>query len=74
MNSVLRIAFIALGVVGLLGATPLMLFLLLMSGFAEPDGRRWIHIYSIAVPAISFGLIILGVFIKPPNQKNENGA
>lgn len=69
MNAILRILVIILGVVGLLGATPLMIFLLLMSGFAEPDGRRWIQIYSIAVPVVSIGLIAIGVFIKPPDQK-----
>jgi O-antigen/teichoic acid export membrane protein len=66
----LRMILFLLGLVGLFAGTPLVLFLLVMSGFAEPDGRLWIRIYSVAIPLFSIAFLVAGIVMKPQsNQK-----
>lgn len=66
-----RVILFVLGLVGLFAATPLMLFLLAMSGFAEPDGRPWIQIYSVTIPIISIVFLVAGIAIKTPRKEDE---
>jgi O-antigen/teichoic acid export membrane protein len=66
----LRVILFLLGLAGLFAGTPLVLFLLVMSGFAEPDERLWIRIYSVAVPLFSIAFLFAGIAMKPQsNQK-----
>ena len=66
---VLRVILFIIGLVGVFAATPLMVFLLVMSGFAEPDGRMWIRIYSIAAPVLSVALLVAAIVMKPAESQ-----
>ncbi len=70
MMKALRVILFGLGLVGLFAGTPFVLFLLVMSGFAESDGRFWIRIYSVAIPLLSIASLVAGIKIKTkPDQK-----